>query len=387
VIAAGGSVSEPTGWMVSVAEIETFRVAVPDDQLDDSRRRICDTRWPEPETGPGQGVPVGALRRLADYWATGYDWRRLEAELAGLPQFRTRIDGLGIHFAHLRSADPAATPLLLTHGWPGSYLEFLEVIDPLSRAFHAVCPSLPGYGFSDRPISTGWGIERIADAWVELMRRLGYDRFVAAGSDWGTSISTMIAVRAPQRLLGLHLVPPLVAPDHSRPFSPDERRSVAAFAARSRTGSAYGEVHATRPQTIGYALTDSPVGLCAWIAEKYRDWVDPRGPGVSEDRLLDTVTLYWLTGTAASSARLYAESIATVSRWFTEPPTDRITVPCGAAVYPAELPRPSRRWAERRFSNLVHWGEPTIGGHFAALEVPDSYVAELTATGRALMRS
>jgi epoxide hydrolase len=361
-----------------------FAVDVPQRDLDELRRRILGTRWPDHQTGPGQGVPLNELRRLADYWTGDYDWRRLEAELAPLPQFRTMIDGLGIHFLHVRSADPDATPLLLTHGWPGSYLEFLDTIGPLSQTFHVVCPSLPGYGFSDRPVTVGWGIGRIADAWAELMNRLGYRRFLAAGSDWGTSVSTMIAKRSPERLLGLHLVPPLVAPDRTRPFTEAEQRSIDQLAERSRTGSAYGDLHATRPQTIGYALTDSPVGLCAWIAEKYRDWVDPAGPGVSDDRLLDTVTLYWLTGTATSSARLYAESIAEVSRWFTEPAGDRIDVPTGAAVFPAELPRPSRRWAANRFSDLVHWGEPAVGGHFAAIEVPDLYVAELRATQRAL---
>lgn len=369
---------------MSYQPIEPFTVEMPNEQLDDLRRRIQDTRWPEPETGPGQGAPLARMRRLAAYWANGYDWRRLERMLGPVPQFRTEIGGLGIHFAHLRSQDPGATPLVLTHGWPGSYLEFLEVIGPLSETFHVVCPSLPGYGFSDRPGTTGWGIERIADAWVELMDRLGYQRFVAAGSDWGTSISTMIAIREPERLLGLHLVPPLVGPVPDSPVSDAEQRSLDDLAERSRTGSAYGEVHATRPQTIGYALTDSPIGLGAWIAEKYADWVDPAGPGVSDDRLLDTVTLYWLTRTAASSVRLYAESIAQVGRWFTEPPTDRIGVPCGGVVFPAEVPRPSRRWAERRFTRIVHWAEPPVGGHFAALEVPDRYVAELRSTQRAL---
>lgn len=365
-------------------EIEPFQVRIHPDEVDDLRRRIFRTRWPEAETGPAQGVSLARMRELADYWARSYDWRRLEAQSDRVPQFRTGLDGLRIHFAHVRSPDPRATPLILTHGWPGSYLEFLDVIGQLSETFHVVCPSLPGYGFSDRPAEAGWGIERIAAAWVELMDRLGYRRFVAAGSDWGTSISTAIALRRPERLIGLHLVPPLVGPDHDRRFTASEQRSLDDLAERNRTGSAYSQVHATRPQTIGYPLTDSPVGLCAWIAEKYADWVDPAGPGVSDDRLLDTVTLYWLTRTAGSSARLYAESIGQVTRWFTEPPTDRIDVPCGAAVFPAELPRPSRRWAERRFTRLVHWGEPAVGGHFAALEVSDSFVAELRSTQQAL---
>ena len=212
------------------------------------------------------------------------------------------------------------------------------------------------------------------------MDRLGYGRFGAAGSDWGTSVSTLIGARAPDRVIGIHLIPPLVAPDRSRPFTEAEQRAVDRLDERGRTGSAYGEIHATKPQTVGYALTDSPVGLAAWIAEKYRDWADPAGPGVGIDRLLDTVTLYWLTRTAASSARLYWQSIAEVSGWFTEATTDVIMVPAGASVFPAEVPTPSRRWAERRFADLRYWGEPPIGGHFAALEVPDLYVAELRAS-------
>ncbi|HLT61127.1 MAG TPA: epoxide hydrolase [Microlunatus sp.] len=367
--------------------LEPFTVSVPQSELDDLRRRILDTRWPEPAPVPGrqQGFPLAELRRLAAYWADGYDWRRLESELARHPQYRTEIDGLDIHFLHRRSPDPEAIPLLLSHGWPGSFLEFLDVIEPLGETFHVVCPSLPGYGFSDRPTEPGWDIHRIAAAWIELMDRLGYRRFGAAGSDWGTSVSTMIAARAPERVIGIHLIPPLVAPDRSRPFTAAEQQAVDDLAERSRTGSAYGELHATRPQTLGYALTDSPVGLCAWIAEKYREWVDPAGPGVGDDRLLDTVTLYWLTRTAVSSARLYWESIAEVSRWFTEATADLIMVPTGASVFPAEVPRPSRRWAERRFGDLRHWGEPPVGGHFAALEVPESYVAELRASFATLL--
>lgn len=369
--------------------INPFTVAVPQPDLDDLRQRIRDTRWPEPATVSGweQGVPLEDLRRLAEHWAGDYDWRRLEAELSAYPQFRTEISGLGIHFLHVRSPYPDAIPLVLSHGWPGSYLEFLDVIGPLTdppafggsaaEAFHLVCPSLPGYGFSDRPAESGWNIHRIAAAWIELMDRLGYHRFGAAGSDWGTSVSTLIGAQAPDRVIGIHLIPPLVAPDRTVPFTADEQRAVDQLAERSRTGSAYGELHATKPQTLGYALTDSPIGLCAWIAEKYRSWADPAGPGVSDDRLLDTVTLYWLTRTAASSARLYWESIAEVGRWFSEATTDLITAPMGASIFPAEVPRPSRRWAERRFADIRYWGEPAAGGHFAALEVPDLYVAEL----------
>lgn len=379
--------------------IAPFTVDVPEAELVDLRRRIADTRWPEPETAPNglQGVPLARMKALAERWSTGYDWRRLEAELARHPQHRTEIDGLDIHYLHVRSRHRGATPLVLTHGWPGSFLEFLDVIGPLTDptahggtaadAFHLVCPSLPGYGFSDRPTTTGWDIHRIADAWAELMGRLGYRRFAAAGSDWGTSISTMLGVRSPNRLIGIHLIPPLVAPDPTAAPSEDEQRALDELAERSRTGSAYGELHGTRPQTIGYGLVDSPIALAAWIAEKYQDWVDPAGPGVDDDRLLDTITLYWLTRTGASSARLYWESIAEVSGWFSSGTTDTIGVPAGGSVFPAELPRPSRRWAEGRFTDLRYWGAPAVGGHFAALEVPDLYAAELRASFAAIRGS
>ncbi len=372
--------------------VEPFTVRVPRSDLDDLVGRVRATRWPEPATTPGweQGMPLAEAQRLAGYWADGYDWRRVEATLATYQQVKVQIQGLGVHAVHVRSPHPGATPLLLTHGWPGSFLEFLDVVGPLADppdpadAFHVVCPSLPGYGFSDKPDEPGWDIHRIALAWVELMDALGYPRFGAAGGDWGTSISALLAVVAPERLVGIHLVPPLVGPDPARPPTPEEQRALDELAARRRDGSAYGAVHATRPQTIGYGLTDSPVGLLAWIGEKYHEWVDPAGPGVSDDRLLDTVTLYWLTRTAASSARLYRESIAEVSRWFSAGPPDEVTVPTGASVFPAEAPRPSRAWTLRRFPNLRHWGEPAAGGHFPALEVPELYVEELRASFRAL---
>ena len=258
-------------------------------------------------------------------------------------------------------------------------------------AFHVVVASLPGYGFSARPTVPGWGIHRIARAWADLMTRLGYDRFLAAGSDWGTSVSTSIALQRPERLLGLHLVPPLVAPDRDGPgLTEAERAALADLDERSRTGSGYSAVHATRPQTIGYSLLDSPAGLCAWMVEKLWAWADHDGEldqVLNRDQVLDNVTLYWLTGTAASSARLYWESIAEVSEWFTTATRDTVSVPTGCSVFPKEAPRPSRRWAERRFTDIIWWNEPDRGGHFAAWEQPRLFVDELRGTARNLPAS
>lgn len=375
--------------------VRPFRSVTSPAALDDLRERIRRARWPEPATEDGwsQGVPLAYLQSLCAYWADGYDWPATEARLNDVPQFVTAVDGLDLHFVHARSARDDATPLVLTHGWPGSFLEFEHSVAPLAdppagqEAFHVVVPSLPGYGFSGRPAEPGWDIHRIARAWGELMSRLGYERFIAAGSDWGTSVSTSLALRSPQRLIGLHLVPPLVAPDPSRPPTPAEAAALAELEVRRRDGSAYSAVHATRPQTVGYALVDSPVGLCAWIVEKLWAWADHDGDlreVLTDDQVLDDVTLYWLTGTGASSARLYRESIAQVTEWFTGTTGDAIDVPTGATVFPAEVPRPSRRWAERRFTDIVHWGEPARGGHFGAWEQPALFVEEVRAVAGAL---
>ncbi|WP_271175181.1 epoxide hydrolase family protein [Leifsonia poae] len=380
--------------------IRPFAYRASDRELAELRRRLRRTRWPDRETVGdwSQGVPLAFLQDLCAYWADGYDWRATEARLARIPQFVTTIDGVDIQFLHVRSREPDATPIVLTHGWPGSFFEFEAAIgaltDPVAHggeagdAFDVVVPSVPGYGFSGKPATTGWGIHRIADTWAELMARLGYRRFIAAGSDWGTSISTSLALEHPDRMLGIHLVPPLAAPDRDAPdLTRAERQALAELDERGATGSGYSAVHASRPQTIGYALVDSPAGLAAWIVEKLWEWSD-RDPdarsALTRDRMLDDITLYWLTGTAASSARLYAESIAEVSAWFTTANGPPVTVPTAATVFPREVPRPSRRWAERRFTNIVHWGEPPHGGHFGAWEQPDLFVAELRAGAAAI---
>jgi pimeloyl-ACP methyl ester carboxylesterase len=371
-------------------EILTFLLDVPEAQLADLRRRLRATRWPEPEPVPdwSQGVPLAYLRDLCEYWAQGYDWRPAEARLNALPLFQTEIDGLSIVFAHVRSPRPDALPLILTHGWPGSVIEFLKVIGPLSHpgdggdAFHVVCPSLPGYGFSGRPDQAGWGVERIARAWAELMARLGYSRYGAAGSDWGTTISTLLGQQDRAHVAGVHLIPPLAGPDPATldDLTDAERSAVESLEHSAEWDSGYSREHATRPQTVGYGLVDSPAFLAAWIVEKFWFWTDHDGSldaVLSRDDLLDNVMLYWLPGTGASAARLYWESIRKVNQWISGLATEPVSVPVGCSVFPRELQRPSRRWAAKRFTDIRYWGEPERGGHFAAFEQPALFVDEL----------
>ncbi len=382
--------------------IEPFVIAADEAALDDLADRLRRARWPERETVGdwSQGVPLSYLQDLCGYWAGRYDWRAAEARLNQIPQFATRIEGLRIHFLHIRSPHRPAVPLIMTHGWPGSFLEFEQALGPLTDppahggdaadAFDVVVPSLPGYGFSGKPAGTGWDVHRIARAWAELMTRLGYDRFLAQGSDWGTSVSASLALQYPGRLLGIHLIPPLAPPDRDAGDLTDrERVALADLDERSRTGSGYSAEHGTRPQTIGYSLTDSPVGLCAWIMEKIWAWTDHPGDlsqVLTVDQVLDNVTLYWLTATGASSARLYWESIAQVTDWFTTATGDTIAVPAGCSIFPREVPRPSRRWAQRRFTNIVYWNEPDRGGHFAAWEQPSTFISEVRAVARSCAR-
>jgi epoxide hydrolase len=372
--------------------VTPFRLDVPEADLVDLRERLARARWPEPETVGdwSQGVPLSYLRELCEYWAMRYDWRATEARLNAFPQFHTEIDGLGIHFLHVRSPHPDALPLVLTHGWPGSVVEFLKVIGPLTDppntadAFHVVCPSLPGYGFSDKPGRRGWGVERIAAAWSELMARLGYTRYGAQGGDWGTSITTWMAKQDPQALAGIHLTPPLAAPDPDTfdELTDAEQAAIADMARAQDWEDGYSLEQSTRPQTIGYGLVDSPVLLAAWIVEKFRSWTDCDGHlenVLSRDELLDNLMLYWLPGTGASAARLYWESFKQIQRTFAVGTTDVIDVPTGCSIFPRENPRPSQRWAEKRFVDIRHWNELDRGGHFAAFEQPELFVAELRA--------
>jgi epoxide hydrolase len=373
-----------------MAEVVPFRIDVPEAELADLRRRLRQTRWPErePVADWSQGVPLAYLRELCGYWADRYDWRATEVRLNARPQFRTVIDGLAIHFIHVRSRRPGALPLILTHGWPGSVVEFLKVIGPLSDpaspgdAFDVVCPSLPGYGFSGKPDRAGWGIERIARAWAVLMERLGYSRYGAVGSDWGTSVSTLLGQQDRAHVAGVHLIPPLAGPDPATfgELTDAERAAMATLAYSAEWDSGYSREHSTRPQTIGYALVDSPAALAAWITEKFWSWADHDGPlddVLTRDEVLDNLMLYWLPGTGASAARLYWESIRQVNEWIAGTEANTVDIPVGCSVFPRELQRPSRRWAARRFTDIRYWNEPARGGHFAAFEQPELFAEEV----------
>jgi pimeloyl-ACP methyl ester carboxylesterase len=376
----------------TVGEVTPFTLAVPQAELDDLAGRLARTRWPERETAAGQGVPLDAARRLVEHWRTRYDWRRCEAMLNGLGQYRTTIDGLGIHFLHVRSPEPDALPMVMTHGWPGSVIEFHKVIGPLTDprahggdardAFHLVLPSLPGYGFSDRPAEAGWGTTRIAGAWIALMRALGYDRFVAQGGDWGAAVTNAIGASGAAEVAGIHLNMVVVqpTPDEIAQADEEERAIVADRDRFRRDGQGYAQLQSTRPQTIGYALTDSPVGQATWIYEKLAEWSDCGGDPttvLSLDEMIDDIMLYWLPASAASSARLYRESFRTFD-------ADPLTLPVACSIFPRELHRASRRWAERRYPNLIHFNRLPRGGHFAAFEQPALFVDELRAAFRSL---
>jgi pimeloyl-ACP methyl ester carboxylesterase len=379
---------------MSAPAVTPFRLEIPDAELQDLRERLARTRWPEAETVTdwSQGVPLGYLRELCEYWANDYDWRATEARLNVLPQFRTEIDGLGIHFLHVRSRHPDALPLILTHGWPGSIVEFLKVIGPLTDptayggdaadAFHVVCPSLPGYGFSDKPEQPGWTVQRIAAAWTELMARLGYDRYGAQGGDWGASVTTSIGQQDPGHVVGIHVNPPIAAPDPETfdNLTDDEQAVLASLKQIGAWESGYAEQQSTRPQTIGYGLADSPSALCGWIVEKFRAWTDSDGHPenvLTRDELLDNIMFYWLPATGASSARLYWESYRAVVGWLSQPATDSVDVPAGCAIFPRETPRPSRRWAAKRYTDIRQWSELPHGGHFGAFEQPELFTGDV----------
>jgi pimeloyl-ACP methyl ester carboxylesterase len=373
------------------SDVQAFELHATDADLDDLRARLAAARLPEAETvyrpAPDphrwdQGVPLVEIVDLVDYWRTGYDWRPFESRLAEIGQFRTTIDGLGIHFLHRRSTRTDATPLVLTHGWPGSVAEFAHVVDELAEpqdpdapAFHVVVPSLPGFGYSDKPAVTGWGTEKIAAAWVELMGRLGYRRFVAHGGDWGGVITTILGGRFPQHVLGIHTTVAQALPGLATDgLTPAERRWTEETRDFWRYRAAYAKQQATRPQTIGYSLVDSPVGLLAWILDKFAEWTDTEDSPfetISRDKILDNVTLYWLTRSGASSARIYYESHDSLD------PELRVDVPSAISIYPRDIEKTPRAWARERFRQIVRWNAPEVGGHFPSLEVPEYFVEDL----------
>jgi pimeloyl-ACP methyl ester carboxylesterase len=378
------------------ASVRPFRIDIPQADLDDLRERLGRVRLPDsiPGTEWEMGVPVDYLSELAEYWRTTYDWRAWEKRLNELPQFTTTIDGQNIHFLHVRSPEPDATPLVLTHGWPGSFLEFLQVIGPLSDprahggdpadAFHLVIPSIPGYGFSGPVTERGWDPTRVAGAWAQLMARLGYERYGAQGGDWGSFVSQALGYVDADHVIGVHLnfltTDPTGAPGELDDVSPQDKAKLERNLQIRAEASAYYALQASRPQTIGFALADSPAGQLAWIAEKFKEWTDPNEGTVDRDHMLTNITLYWLTNTAASSARFYYEVTHPANRLQQSADPvgarpERSPTPLGVAVFPYDA-LPIRALAER-IANVVHWTEFDRGGHFAAMEQPELLVGDI----------
>ena len=366
--------------------VRPFRIDVPDETLVDLRRRLAETRWPdaEPVDDWSQGVPLAWIQDMCQYWGSAYDWRDRESRLNRFDHYITAIDGLDIHFIHQRSPHPEARPLLITHGWPGSIVEFHKVIEPLTNptkhggeatdAFHVICPTLPGFGFSGKPTTTGWGVERIADVWAALMARLGYDRYFAQGGDWGSAVTRSLGSQDRAHCEAIHITLAMgTRPVMDTAPTPEEERAITGAEYYRKWDSGYSTQQATRPQTVGYGLADSPAGQASWILEKFWAWTDCDGHPenvLNRDELLDNVMMYWATNSATSSARIYWES-------FGKPRAVQLSVPVGVTVYPKEIVPPVRKWMDADYPNIVYWSEQSKGGHFAAFEQPDLFVADL----------
>ena len=374
-----------------MSQIEEFRIDIPQATLDDLRRRLERTRWPEAETVTdwNQGVPLAYAKELRDYWLNDYDWRTREAYFNRFPQFTTKIEDLDLHFIHRPSPNPDAMPLLITHGWPGSVVEFHKIIEPLADptnhggdaadAYHVVCPSLPGYGFSDKPTATGWGVGKIADVWDTLMEHIGYQRYFAQGGDWGAAVTTAIAMQNKGRCAGIHVNMPSAGPTPEARENPTDRDQQAFKGGRyyQEWGAGYSKQQSTRPQTLGYGLVDSPMGQATWVIEKFLEWTDCNGHpenAISREELIDNVMFYWLTASGAASARLYWESF---NRAFGPGEPNAVQLPTGCSIFPKEIVPTPRSWAEQRYANIVYWNELDRGGHFAAFEQPELFTAEL----------
>ena len=371
--------------------IRPFQINIPENELNQLSERLKNTRWPDAETVSSwdQGIPLDYAKSLTNYWMNEYDWRRCEKMLNQWPNYMTSIDDIDIHFIHKPSPHPDALPIIISHGWPGSVIEFCKVIDALTEpekyggdakdAFSVVVPSLPGYGFSDKPNNPGTSVEKIGRMWGQLMKRIGYKEYVAQGGDWGAIISQSMAITEVGDCKAIHLNMPIVMPDPDtmNELSEKEQSALAAMNYYNEWDSGYSKQQSTRPQTVAYGLSDSPVGQMSWIIEKFYSWTDCVQKGekklesvLTKDELLDNVMIFWLTNSSASSARLYWES-------FNNPNFDPINTPTGCSQFPKEIFQCSRRWAEKRFSNLIYWNELDRGGHFAAFERPDIFVEEL----------
>ena len=370
-----------------MSEIKEFKIDISDEVLEDLHNRLSNSRWPnkEPVEDWNQGIPLSYMKDVCNYWLNEYNWRDRESKLNRFPHFLTKIDGIDIHFIHKTSPHEDARTLIITHGWPGSFVEFHKVIDPLSDptthggnakdAFNVVVPSLPGYGFSGKPEVTGWGVEKIADTWSKLMARLGYEHYFAQGGDWGAMVTTHIGLRDEEHCDAIHLNMPVVGPDPETMDSLTklEEKSLESMGFYQEWDSGYSKQQSTRPQTVGYGLLDSPIGQAAWILEKFYQWTDCDGSPeniLTRDELLDNVMIYWLTESAASSARLYWES-------FGNPSQEEVKIPTGCSIFPKEIFRPSERWIKQKFTNLQYYNELQKGGHFAAFEQPDTYLQEI----------
>lgn len=374
--------------------VRPFTIAISDSEIADLKQRLARTRWPSPETVPdwSQGVRVDNAQSLIKYWEREYDWRRFESELNRFPQFLTTIDGLDIHFIHVRSKNPNAMPLILTHGWPGSIVEFLKLIEPLADpvafggriedSFDVIVPSLPGFGFSEKPTETGWNVTRIATAWVELMKRLGYRNWAAQGGDWGSVVTTVLGAMRPEGLLGIHVNSPYAFPAQiPDTLSPEEQYAVDTLALYTGDMGGANHLQGTKPQTIGFALADSPAGQAAWIYDKFQSKTDNHGlaeDALTTDEILDAISLYWYTNSAASSARIYWENKGGSMAG----PT--LTLPVAVTVFPRDIPRLPRSWIEDTYANLIHYGEADKGGHFAAFEQPEIMISEIRSGLRSL---
>lgn len=369
-----------------MSKIKEFTINISQDKLDDLSLRLQQTRWPEKETPNdwSQGTPLSYMKEVCDYWLNEYDWKKEESTLNEFPQFITEINGLDIHFVHLKSPHPDAKPLIITHGWPGSITEFLKVIRPLADptidggdpkdAFHVITPSLPGFGFSGKPKEPGFGVEKIASTFSELMQNLGYEKYFAQGGDWGSAVTTALGMQD-VNCQAIHLNMAVVTPDPETfdDLTEFEQAAIQSFQFYQDSDSGYSKQQSTRPQTLGYGLTDSPIGQAAWIIEKFYQWTDCDGHPenvISRDELLTNIMMYWLTETAASSAKLYWES-------FGEFNGGEVTTPTGVSIYPKEIFRASERWLKKRYTNLKYYNVLQEGGHFAAFEKPEIYINEI----------
>lgn len=374
-----------------MTEIQPFSIDTSKAELDTLKDRLRATRWPDAETPDdwSQGVPIAYAKEFCNYWAEEYDWSERCERLNSFAQYITQIDGLDIHFIHVRSPLATARPIILTHGWPGSIVEFLKVIGPLADpaahggeagdAFHVVCPSLPGYGYSGKPVETGYGVAKIAAMWDQLMLALGYDAYFAQGGDWGAAVTTAIAMQNLGHCKGIHLNMPSAGPTKDAREDPTAEDKLALERSRAYQDwdSGYSKQQSTRPQTLGYGLADSPAGQAMWILEKFWRWTDCQGHPenvLSRDELIDNIMLYWLTNSAASSARLYWESF---NRTAGGSGSNTVSIPTGCSIFPQEIVPTPRSWAERRYQNIVYWNKLDKGGHFAAFEQPELFVAEL----------